>query len=516
MSPRRPHLLSELVPAWAERDAHASAVGSGDESIDAEELAIAVGRLSAALRDRGIAPGDRVAVFAPKSIDSFVAVHAALHAGAIAVPIGTKSVGPTLEAAVDDIAPAAVVVGPATAARWPSRPDVLAVGQPLPGRDRHLGWDEVLATEPRGPVARTGDDPAYIITTSGSTGRPKGIVHTHASGLRYAELAADCYDLGPDDRMANVAPFHFDQSTFELYAGPLAGASVVLVPEPLLNFPADLAQLAARERVTTWYSVPTILRGLLERGALETCDLRSLRWVLFGGEVFPLEPLRELMTRLPGARFSNVYGPAEVNQCTFHHLDRPPTDEPLPIGRAWPDTEIRLVDDHGNVLSGPAEGELEVRTTTAMAGYWARPDLTASAFRTASGPGGLNEQWYRTGDLVTRDRDGLHRFLGRRDRQVKVRGVRVELEAVESALGSLPGVTGSAAVTVDADDGALVGLIESTSIDDPDDVRRALRGVLSPDATPDRVVVVDALPRTTSGKVDVRRAAELVEEVAPT
>lgn len=514
---RRPHLLSHLVAGAAERDPTGPALIGPDVTLDHQTVATRVAQLSTALRSEGIRPGDRVAVFAPKSVETFVAMHAALHAGAIAVPIDPLAPPPILDALAAELRPRAVVVAATTASRWPDRSALLIGGGDRDGGGRpHLDWDDVAEVDPLGPADRLGADPAYIISTSGSTGRPKSIVHTHASGLRYAELAASCYDLRPEDRMANVAPFHFDQSTFELYAAPLAGAAAVLVPEVMLRFPASVSELLEREGVTTWYSVPTILRQLHQRGALDRRDLRSLRWVLFGGELYPATELRELMAAIPSARFSNVYGPAEVNQCTFHHLDGPPRDDrAIPIGRAWSDTELRLVDDDGTVIEGPGRGELHVRTSTAMVGYWNRPDLDARAFADERGEGGLTRRWYRTGDVVERDADGVLTFVGRIDRQVKVRGVRVELEAIETALDAIEGVTASAAIRLDDPDTPLVGIVQTSQIDDAEVVLHALRSSLPPGAVPDRIVLVDALPRTASGKIDAVGAAALVHAEVP-
>lgn len=513
MSHGRPYLLSHLVVGAAERDQDGLALVGPDERLDHTALAVRVAKLAAALRALGVAPGDRVAVFAPKSVQTFVAMHAALHAGAIAVPVDPRAPTPVLEALDRELSPRAIVVASATAGRWPNR-SVPTVGDES---SCALTWDDVSAHDMIGPVDRLGSDPAYVISTSGSTGRPKSIVHTHASALRYAELAADCYDLRSDDRLGNVAPFHFDQSTFELYAGPLVGAATVLVPDVLLGFPASLSELIERERVTTWYSVPTILRQLHLRGALDQRDLTALRWVLFGGEVFPPAALRALMALIPHARFSNVYGPAEVNQCTYHHLDGPPLDDrTIPIGAAWQDTEIRLVTADGIVVDGPGRGELQIRTATAMAGYWGRPDLDERAFVIEPMPGDLGRRWYRSGDVVERGTDGLFTFVGRVDRQVKVRGNRVELEAVEAALDAVDGVDASAAVCVDDPDAPLVGIVQTSTISDARIVQRAVRAMLPPGAVPDRIVLVDSLPVTTSGKVDTVRAAQLLEMGATT
>jgi amino acid adenylation domain-containing protein len=509
----RPYLLSHLVVGAAERDPDGLAIAGPDGRLDHATLAVHVSKLAAALRTIGVAPGDRVVVFAPKSVATFTAMHGALHAGAIAVPVDPRAPAPTLEALQRELSPRAIVVAPTTSDRWPDG-SVPTIGD---APSCTLGWADVAAHDAIGPVDRLGSDPAYVISTSGSTGRPKSIVHTHTSALRYAELAAECYDLRPTDRLGNVAPFHFDQSTFELYAGPLVGAATILVPDVLLRFPASVSELLERERVTTWYSVPTILRQLHLRGALEQRDLSALRWVLFGGEVFPPRVLRALMAQLPQARFSNVYGPAEVNQCTYHHLDGPPSDDgDVPIGRAWPDTEVRVVSPDGAVLYGAGRGELQIRTSTAMVGYWGRPDLDERAFVTDTVAGGLTERWYRSGDVVERAADGLLTFVGRVDRQVKIRGTRVELEGVEAALDAVDGVTASAAVCVDDAEAPLVALVQSTTITDSDVVMRAIRATLPPGAVPDRIVIVESLPVTTSGKVDTVRAAQLLEVGAST
>ncbi len=506
----RPYLLSQLIPAAADRDASGEALTDGTVRLRFEELADRVERLSAALRDRGVAPGERIIVHAPKSVESFVAIHAAMHAGAIAVPVNPRAGKEAVAGIARSIDPAAVVLDPTTLPRWTTAaPPRMTVGAPLEGAE-YLTADEIAAADRRGPAPRNGADPAYMITTSGSTGAPKSIVHTHTSGLRYAELSAACYELTAADAMANVAPFHFDQSTFELYAGPLVGARVILVAETLLRFPASIAELVEREQASIWYSVPTILRQLLDRGGLTDTTLRSLRWVLFGGEIFPANELRALMALAPEARFSNVYGPAEVNQCTFHHLDGPPDEgASIPIGRAWDDTECRLVPvEDGSGDSDGRAGELLVRTSTAMAGYWGQPELTAASFVEETGPGGLVNRWYRTGDLVERDDDGLLHFRGRIDRQVKVRGVRIELEAVEAALNTLEGITASAAGVTPS--GALAALVESTG-DDARAVRRALSAVLAPEAQPERIEFVPSLPRTGSDKVDHAAARRLIE-----
>ena len=303
-----------------------------------------------------------------------------------------------------------------------------------------------------------------------------------------------------------------DRSTLGLYAAPFAGATTVMIPERLLAFPASVATFAAEQQTTIWYSVPTLIMRLVQSGGLDTNALSAMRWVKFGGEVFPPGQLTAAMQAIP-ARFSNVYGPAEVNQCTFFHLDQAPTnDEPIPIGRAWEETEVAIVHPAGHTrqLVTPGEqGELVVRSSTAMQGYWRQPELTDAAWCQVPElddrePG----RWYATGDLCSARDDGEIVFLGRIDNQVKVRGHRVEIEAVESALLEFGGVSGVAVIIQQSNDGTtrLIALLEGEQ-DDPLELKRSLAATMPSYAVPDEIVWVDALPRTGTGKVDRLAAA---------
>ncbi len=519
------HLLTDLVDRArleaASVDGAAQALTDGSTSLNWYEYTDRVARVAAVLLDHGVRPGDRVAVRLTKSCDSFVSVHAAIRAGAIMVPLDPLA-PPSFAAAVIADAGAEVLITDrrtaAIAADLPGVRSVIMPGvnefSPPEGVDGVAFVDEpgIDAAEPGDPVDAEPADPAYIIYTSGSTGAPKGIVHSHASALAYARAAVVEYGLGPDDRLANIAPLHFDQSTFELYAAPLAGAVVLAVPDPVLRFPASVSELIAREGITVWYSVPYLLEQLSVRGALDERDLTALRWVLYGGESFPPSALATLMRQLPHAAFSNVYGPAEVNQCTAYRLPRPP-DGPVPIGRAWRAAEIRLVDpDDRTVDVGPGGvGIIAVSSPTMMSGYWNRPDLTEAATYVD----GDGTRWYLTGDLGRSDDDGVFEFLGRVDHQVKVRGHRIELEAIDVLLREAAGVS-AATVVVDrpaTGDDRLVALVVS---DEAQPVSTAavdglLRSRLPRYAVPAEVRVVGSLPRTATGKIDRNAARALLE-----
>jgi len=519
-------LLTDLVDRTrldaVQIDGADRALTDGSSSLSWHEYADRVARIAAVLVDHGVRPGDRVAVRLAKSCDSFASVHAVLRAGAVMVPLDPLAPVTPAAAVIADADCAVLITDRRTAALVAEFPGVRCVvvpgGRELPPDQRVEGVDfvgeaEIEATAPADRVIVDADDPAYIIYTSGSTGTPKGIVHSHASALAYARAAVEEYGLDSDDRLANIAPLHFDQSTFELYAAPLAGAMVLVIPDPVLRFPASVSELVARERITVWYSVPYLLEQISDRGALDDRDLSSLRWVLYGGEAFPPSALARLMERLPAATFSNVYGPAEVNQCTAHHVRTTPVG-PVPIGRAWRAAKIRLVDpdDRSIEIDGAGRvGVIAVSTPTMMTGYWKSPNLTAAA--TFLDPDG--SRWYVTGDLAREGDDGALEFLGRVDHQVKVRGHRIELEAIDALLREVDGVT-AATVVVDRpedDDDRLVALVvdDGTRPAVTEHIVELLRARLPRYAVPADIRVVDSLPRTATGKVDRPAARALVE-----
>jgi amino acid adenylation domain-containing protein len=351
------------------------------------------------------------------------------------------------------------------------------------------------------------DDLAYIMYTSGTTGIPKGIMHTHSSGLGYARLSAELYGLTPSDRLGNHSPLHFDISTMGYFTAPLAGSRTVIIPSAHKKFPASLSSLIEKEKLTIWYSVPFALTELLEKGVLNERDLSSLRWVLFGGEPFPPKHLRELMKLLPNAIFSNVYGPAEVNQCTYYHLNEAPKDsEPIPLGRIWPETEGLVLNEDNTEVAAGEIGELLVSSVTKMKGYWGQEELTNRAFyHDEQFPG---KSFYRTGDLVKKSTDGDLVFVGRKDRQIKIRGYRIELDELEAVITAHPDIVEAAAYVFRGDLEVMVALRENAELNEAD-ILRFSGDFLPKYAVPTAIWASAALPRTAAGKVDYKEIGQL-------
>ncbi len=521
------YLLPQAIDRAAFLAPEREAVRCSGSSLTYSSLAERSDRLAGVLREYGVRRGDRVGIHAGKGLESAVAIHGIMKAGAAYVPLDPDAPPKRLGFMIRD-------GGIRHLVSEPSRVSTLAglvagglelrlvVGVATLGTSAvpSVTWDDV-ETAPGAPFPGdlTDEDLAYVLYTSGSTGVPKGVMHTHRSALAFAEVAAESYGLTGEDRLSNHAPLHFDLSTLDYFAGAVAGATTVIIPEAYTKLPASLSQLIERERLTVLYAVPLALTQLLLHGALGQRDLSSLRWVLFGGEPFPNKHLRALMARIPSARFSNVYGPTEVNGVTYWILPEPPgeADPPIPIGRPYRGVEAVVVDGDDRAVEAGEPGELLVRTPTMMRGYWGRPDLDAGAFCERPRADGETGVFHRTGDLVERREDGVFLFLGRKDRQIKARGYRVELDEVEAVLVSHEAVESGAVFAVPDPSGTQrieAAVLPNGRSVEPRELALHLAESLPPYALPERIEVLDSLPRTSSGKIDRLKLSERARERA--
>ena len=516
------YLIPHTIDQSAERFPEQEAFRFESKSLTYAQLVSQSNSLAHFLRDRGVQRGDRIGIYLNKSLESAVALYGIMKAGAAYVPLDPTAPGTRIRLILQNCRIRGLITQPQKRSRLS---EILAAATPLeyviglPAETElpvaTFSWETVWEIPGESPpdIRILEQDLAYIMYTSGSTGEPKGIMHTHHSGLSYAKMAAHTYGLHQGDRLGNHSPLHFDMSTLDYFSGPLVGATTVIIPEAYTKLPASLSQLIEQEQLTIWYSVPYALIQLLQRGLLPTRNLTSLRWILFGGEPFPPKYLYELMQQLPQVRFCNVYGPAEINQCTYYHI--PPLeaipDEPVPIGQIWDNAEELVVDEQDQPVSLGEVGELLVRTPTMMQGYWQREDLTQQAFFRRPVFGHQQEVFYRTGDLVQLQPDGNYRFLGRKDRQIKTRGYRVELDEIEAALVSHPQVEEAGVFGVLDEEGtqhieAAVTLKEDTLVTGAELIRYAATR-LPGYGVPLKIEIRQELPRTTTGKID-RRALQ--------
>jgi len=221
--------------------------------------------------------------------------------------------------------------------------------------------DRIAEAPPAATVASRPSDLAYILYTSGSTGKPKGVMLSHDNAVSFVDWCSEVFEPTPSDRFSSHAPLHFDLSILDVHVCLKHGATLVLISDDLGKDALRLAQLIAGERITIWYSAPSILALLAQFGQLKRHDHRSLRHVLFAGEVFAVKHLRSLCEQWPGPRYFNLYGPTETNVCTYHEVVPPvPEDrtKPYPIGRVCSHLRSRVLDEHGADVPRGSEGEL--------------------------------------------------------------------------------------------------------------------------------------------------------------
>ncbi|GAB2842070.1 AMP-binding protein [Lentzea nigeriaca] len=441
--------LHRLVSEAARRTPQAPAVHDGATTITYEELDDRANRLAAGLQERDFRKGDRIVIHAEKSADTIALMQAALRIGAIYVPIAPANPKARVDKIIKSARPKLVVTDPST----------LPTGTA----------PEIHEPEP--------DDPAYVLYTSGSTGDPKGVCISHRNAEAFVTWAAEETGLHQRDRLSNHAPFNFDLSVFDLYGAFHAGAAVDLVPSGAAYNPAELTEFLVTRGITVWYSVPSALLLMMRQGGLLTRN-NALRVCVFAGEPFPSDQVLELRKAWPNTRLFNWYGPTETNVCTSHEVHDVDPSRPLPIGTPSCGNTIDLVD-----------GEIVVDGPTVMLGYWGQPPH--------QGP-------YRTGDLGKRT-NGVLEYAGRRDAMVKVRGHRVELGEIETALASHPDV-GAVAVVVTGSglEAKLHAVVVPRNEKRPGliGLKRHCAERLPSYMIIDSLAVVAELPRTVNGKTD--------------
>ena len=453
-------LLQHGVTAQALAQPAATAIAWRDARVSYGTLEVESNRLAQLLIDTGCKRGDRIALFMPKLPAAIVGMLGALKADATYVPLDPADPAARL-ARVLKAAECRWVLcaGPVSVSLRAALMEAQLADEPL------IGWldDDDTAADRAGavftrrdldafsdeppPAENTEADIAQILFTSGSTGTPKGVMITHGSVVKFVEWGRRYFEISPDDRISQHAPLRFDISTFDVFGALSSGATLHLVPPDLNLLPHKLAHFIRTNRLTQWFSVPSVLNLMAKFDVLRDHDFPSLKRVLFAGEVLPTPTLMYWMKRLPHVRFTNLYGPTETTISSSHHTFTacPASEkEPLPIGTACAGEELLLLDEQRTPVADGDIGEIYIRGVGVSPGYWRDPVKTQGAFLDDGNQGRI----YKTGDLGRRGADGLIYFCGRADTQIKSRGYRIELGEIESALNALPELRESAVVAI--------------------------------------------------------------------
>lgn len=353
-------------------------------------------------------------------------------------------------------------------------------------------------------------DLLYVLFTSGSTGIPKGVTISHRSVMDYIDCIVRIFGIDETDCFGNQAPFYFDNSVLDIYTVMKIGASMNIIPHKLFAWPVRLMEYLDRHKINNLFWVPSALVMLSKLKALEHYDMRGkLKRVLFAGEVMPNKQLNIWRKNLPDVQYANLYGPTEITvDCTCYIVDREFTDEePLPIGRAMPNTEILVLNDKDELVTGEEIGELCVRGTSLSMGYYNNPEKTREAFVQNPQNTAYPELIYRTGDLVRYNDRGELIYLCRKDFQIKHMGHRIELGEIETAVSSLDGILAQCCLYDEAHSKIVLfteGRQELSCI------REKLLAILPEYMLPGRLICVDVMPMNDNGKIDRVKLKEML------
>lgn len=418
----------------------------------------------------------RVIIALERGIDAAIALFATINSGACYIPLDLKNPGSRLSYIIND-AEAQFVIGKGECPSWLDKPEIWLDIEQIPAN----------TTKPLATVIEP-ETLAAILYTSGSTGQPKGVSLSHRAMGNFANWAADTFNLSAGDRIASLAPFHFDLSVFDLFSSLSRGASVYFIPANLTLSPSRLTLWLSEHKINTFYTVPSLLSFIALKGSLINTPLPCLKTLLFAGEVFPTEQLINITQLLPQVDFFNLYGPTETNVCCYWPVDRNRLnkEQAIPIGQPACHSHLQINTD---------TGELMVQSANNLSGYWQQGQLI---------PALTTDNYFRTGDKVSLNEQGEYCYHGRLDRMLKCSGYRVEPAEIEQIIRQSQGVEQCVVVGIkDSTSGqrpaAAVVLTKGTTLAD---IIKPIKQTLPAYMQPCRFIVLETLPYLDNGKTD--------------
>lgn len=499
-------LLQNAFEATCVRRPDKLALVCGDERLRYGELASRVNALTALLQFRGVQRGDRVALFLESSVEFAIAVHAVLKAGAVFMPISSLTKAEKLAYMLGDTRACALLSSTNLAAVWkqalllsPSVHSCVVHGHIEETDNRLISWPAAGTLGRPLPTDTIDQDLAAIIYTSGTTGVPKGVMLSHLN-MRTAWGSVQSYlQLAESDVIGLALSPAFSYGLYHVLMGLGVGATVVL--ERSAAFPVTVLGTLARERVTVFPGVPTLFSSIINVASTSSFDLSSLRIITNAAAALPDAHVRRLSELWPNAKLYSMYGLTECKRVSYLPPDQLNL-RPTSVGRGMTNEQVWLVDDDGRRLPPGSTGELVVRGSHVMRGYWEKPAETAERLKPGPLPG---ELVLHTGDVFRTDAEGWLYFVARKDDIVKSRGEKVAPREVENAIYRLDGVLDCAVIGIPDEMlgqalKAFVVLKPGSVLTGRDVVRHCLASLESFMA-PKQVEFVSELPRTDSGKI---------------
>lgn len=440
-----------------------------------------------------------VIVYLPKSINSIISFMGAMYSASPYVPIDYAIPLARMEKTVENLCPTAIITdhgGKENLASLSLNTKILIFDELVNGTA-----DDEAVTEALNGVCDL--DPAYIMYTSGSTGVPKGVTVSNRAVLDYIEWIAETFPVDENSVIGMQSAFHFDNSVFDMFTAFYTGAKTMIIPEILFMYPEKLMDYMRESRISVIFWVPTVMISAANSGVLENISLPDLKLILFAGEVMPNTQLNIWRRYLPDCMYVNMYGPTEAcDIATYYVVDREfENHETLPIGKVCANMRALILNDEDKQCKIGEQGELCIGGTGIALGYWNAPEITEKAF--VQNP--LNTKYYdriyRTGDLVYENEEGNIIFIGRKDSQIKLRGNRIELGDLESAVSAIDGVQSNCAL-FDAEKQEIVLFIETKAEINVRKFKMELKKYVPAYMVPARIITMDTFPHTPSGKID--------------
>ena len=512
-------LLEQFLEQTAARVPDKVALVCDGRRVTYREVETESNQLAHGLMVRGVVHGDRVVIFLDNSVEAAIAVWAVLKAGAVFVMVNPSTKPDKLTYLLNN-SRATVVI--ANAKRlcgyehcWNETPhlhNIIVVGDPasvMGCSHAMIGWDALTAEQARQtkPPTKRGIDAdlAALVYTSGSTGNPKGVMLTHHSMVSVSQSIISYLVNTPKDIVFSVLPLSYGYGLYQWLMSCHYGGTLIL--EKSLAYPHAILEKLVNEGATGFPMVPTIAALLLQMD-LAQYDLSRLRYLTNAGAAFPLEYIARLRKRLPDAAIYSMYGLTECTRVCYltpDEIDRRPDS----VGKAIPNCETMILDEAGNVLGPNAVGELVVRGSNVMKGYWDAPNETAKRLKPGKIP---HEMWLYTGDLFQTDDEGFLFWVGRQDDIIKSRGEKVSPREVEDVLHQHPLIVEAAVVGVsDLVLGQAVRAVlrlQAGALLTLRDVQAHCRQYLEDFMVPQQVEFRDTLPKTSNGKIDKKLLAE--------
>lgn len=487
------NFLDETAAKFASK----TAMENGESKVTFGELRETSAKIGTYLINSGYS-GKNVAVLLPKSISAAESFFGILYAAGVYVPLDLGDAYPRIETILKNVDAAAVLTD--------SEHIEFLSGCGIPVLDfddissGNADYEKISAAN----AAVTDMDPAYIMHTSGSTGVPKGVVVSHRGIIDFIEWITGYMKLDETSVIALQSPFNFDASVFDLYSCIAVGAKLSFMPDILMNFPAKIPQFLVDNKISCVFWVPGILVSIANSGALEGIEFPDLKVVSFIGETMPTRHYN-IWKKLHGdITYINLYGPTEATvACTAYTIGRDFQDnEALPIGYANDNKRMILLDENGKAPKPFDLGEICIGGSGVAFGYYNDSEKSDKVF--VQNP--LNDKYteiiYRTGDYGYFDNDGNLYFSGRRDNQVKLHGIRVELGDIENAACSVETVEKACAFVVSE---KLILYIQAKELPNRRKFNLELRKYIPKYMLPSEIISVPKFPLNKNGKIDRKK-----------